>query len=252
MGFFVRQYNSALNTLSALQIAVSEITASNADGRLDLPFSHRATLSGDGIFQVYSGLASGKTAVFVNQTSQPAQMTSPSVTALGSGGVAGLGERQRVGNGASTIALSADNAYIIFSYQIPDLVIAAPITPAKCLMLTGIRISGCNRGATGPSGILTGIWSLWVGCRNVNPATPENGATPVKLARPIDLGQSSLITTAPAGTTFSPDIVLMFNDGPIPWYPGEYFQAAITPLVTYVQQTSQEFVFTLTPIGYWK
>ena len=246
---FARQINTGTNTLNGMVVNIAMIATGILDGIIDLPYSHRICSSGEALFQNYTGLAVGKTAVFNNQTTEPAQMTALSSVALGTNGVTGLGGRQRVG---TALTFTADNAYIMFSYQTPDLVIAAPIFQAKTLMLTGIKISSMTRGAAGAANIGTFIWSLWVGCRNVNPATAENGATPVKLARPIDLGMQTLITSAPVGTLFTPDIQIMFNDGPIPWYPGEYFQAAITPLVTYVQQTSQEFVFTLTPIGYWK
>ena len=252
MCIFARQYNSSTNTLSALQLAIAMITVSAADGKMDLPFSHRMTSSGNALFQTYTPLAPVKTAVFQDATHEPTnQITTPSVTALGSAGYAGLGGRQRLGNGAGTIALSADSAYIIYSYQVPDLVITAPITPAKTMMVTGIKISGSNKGAVGPAGILTAIWTLYVGCRNANPATPEAIGTPVKLARTIELGQTSLVTTAPIGAMFLPDIALNF-DSPIPYYPGEYFQLAFTPLVAYTIASNQEFLFTAAVYGYWR
>ena len=61
----------------------------------------------------------------------------------------------------------------------------------------------------------------------------------------------TLGSVAAVGTMLSPDIQVMF-DSPITYYPGEYIQVTATPMVAYTQPSSCEFVFTCTPIGYWK
>lgn len=247
---FIRQYNSGTNTLTALSAQLMMVTVSNGDSRLDLPFSHRMSAGGNVLFQKFTGYGSvGRTALWNDWTTLPLQLTA--IAQATYGGTASLGGIQRLGNGGGTIALSADTAYILYSFQTPALVVTNPITPAKNLVLTGIKITCSNRGAVGPGGICTFIYTLMVGCNNVDPKTAESATTPVKQARPVILGMQTMAATAAVGAAFTPDINITF-DTPITFYPGEYVTVTITPMVAYTIGADQELIFTMTPIGYWK
>jgi hypothetical protein len=90
-----------------------------------------------------------------------------------------------------------------------------------------------------------------VGQFQANPATADNVATPAKIARPITLGIQSLVTTAPIGTQFTPDIQYVFNS-PVVYNPGELFEITCTPLIAYTIAASQELILCVTVDGYWE
>jgi hypothetical protein len=245
LGVFGRVYNTGTNTQNALKLNIAMTAVSIGDAVMDVPFSHRMSAAGNMALQTQSGISSARTCSWNTWAALPGAFTPTNSTYPGT---AGLGGIARTG---PTLTFTADTAYIIFSYQVPALTVVVPIVPAKILVLTGLKISACTRAATGPATILTFVYSLMVGCNNVNPATAENAATPVKVARPVVLGMSTAPASAVAGTMLTPDVQVMF-DSPITYYPGEYIQVTATPMVTYVQSSSQEFVFSCTPIGYWK
>jgi hypothetical protein len=126
------------------------------------------------------------------------------------------------------------------------------VTPVKSLILTGLKISAMTRGAAGTANIGSFLWSMMVGQFQANPATADNVATPAKIARPVVLGIQNLITTAPIGTSFTPDIQLDFSGAPYHYNPGELWELTCTPLIAYTIAANQELIFCVTPVGYWE
>lgn len=251
LGAFGRCFNTGTNTQNAFKLNIAMVAVSIADMAMDLPFSHRMSSAGNMACQVQTGAAAGKTCSWNNWTTLPAQTTAPSVSAAGTGMTTGLGGIQRFGNGASTLTLTADSSYIVFTYLVPALTVTVPIVPVKCLVLTGMKISACSRGAAGVATIYTLVYSLMVGGLGVNPATAESATTPAKTARPVVLGMHTCAASPAVGTMLSPDIQVMF-DSPYTYNPGEYVQVCVTPMVTLVIPANSEIIFTCTPIGYWK
>jgi hypothetical protein len=249
---FARQINTSTNTLNPLKLNIALITASMGDMNMDKPWSHRKTAMGDMACQLFTGQTVGKTTAWNSWTALPAQQTSAGTADIGTAGTVGLGGIQRWGNGAGTLALSADTAYIVFKFQIPVLATAAPVTPAKSLVLTGLKISAMTRGAAGPANVGSFLWSMMVGQFQANPATADNVATPAKVARPVVLGIQNLVTTAPIGTPFTPDIQLDFSNAPYHYNPGEIWELCCTPLIAYTIAANQEIILVVTPFGYWE
>jgi hypothetical protein len=250
---FARQINTSTNTLNALKLNIAMITVSVGDMNMEKPWSHRKAGMGDMIIQSITGQTVSKTSTgIIASGAAPTEMSTWSATALGTGGVAGLGGLQVLSKLGTGITLTADAPGLIFSYQIPALATAAPVTPAKNLVLTGLKISAMSRGAAGPANICNFHYVLFVGgLGGASPATAENAATPAKLARPLSLGMHALPASAPVGTMFTPDIQVMF-DSPQVWQPGEWFTIMAVPLVGYVIASAQQLFFTCTPIGYWE
>jgi len=250
---FARQINTSTNTLNALKVNIAMITISVGDMDMGKPWSHRKAGAGDMIIQSITGQAVAKTSTgIIASGAAPTEMSTWSATALGTGGAAGLGGLQVLSKVGTGITLTADTPGLIFSYQIPALATAAPVTPAKSLVLTAIKISAMSRGAAGPGNLGVFHYILFVGgLGGASPATAENAATPAKLARPLSLGMHSIIATAPIGTMFTPDIQLAF-DSPLVWQPGEWFTIMAIPLVGYAIAANQQIFFTCTPIGYWE
>jgi len=251
---FARMYNTGTNTLTALKLNIAKMSVNLYDMNHAKPWGH--IMSGFGQFcqQGASNMTVGKTqnVVASANTALPAQMTAPSATAVGTGGTSGLGGVQRFGNGASTVALTADTAYISHSFQVPLPSLSNPVTPAKNLYITGAKVTMMTRGAAGPANIGTFLVHLNFGSTTVTPVTAESATTPAKLARTTDLGMLSIPASAAVGTLATGDAKDDYGQAPICVNPGEYIQITIRPLVAYTISASQELVISASFTGYWE
>jgi hypothetical protein len=248
---FARQHNTGTNTGTALKINIAMAAVYQGDIAMGKPWSHVMAGAGATSLAKYSGAGTGMTAAWNNWTTLPAQTTAVTVTAIGTGATAGLGGINRVGNGAGTIALSADSAYIIFNYLNPALTVAQPLVPAKNLYITGMSITGMTRGATGPATLTSCIVGANVGHFQANPATADSPTTPAKQGRIDALGQMVIPASAPVGTSLGVVSYLPFGT-PYVVQPGEYISIWFSVGVAYTIAASQELVFTWHVDGYWE
>ena len=248
---FARQNNTGTNTGTALKINIAMASAYVGDIAMNKPWSHVMAGAGATALAKYSGSGTGSLSTWNNWTTLPAQLTAPSVTALGTGGTVGLSGVQRVGNGATPVALSADSAYIIFNYLNPALTVTQPLVPAKNLYITGLSITGMTRGATGPATLSSCIVGANVGHFQANPATADSPTTPTKQGRVDALGQMVIPASAPVGTSLGVISYMPFAT-PYVIQPGEYISIWFAPGVAYTIAASQELVFTLHVDGYWE
>jgi len=251
---YARVYMSATNTLTAQKINIASISVSLADMETALPWQHKMGMLQEHAGVVPSnGVATGSTlTAAITATALPVVATTVSATALGTSGTVGLGGYQRTANGTGP-SMTADTAWLMFSYLVPVPVVAAPISSAKGLMLTGIDFSMTTRVVIGTNaGVIPCIVELNYGCTNANPATAESitaQTTPVKGVRRAIIGVISVPINTPIGTVL----------GPISWKPqvpilcegGTYVQIAIRPLVTWALANTQELVCICAPDGYW-
>ncbi len=248
---FARQHNTGSVVGTALKINIAMASAYMGDIAMGKPWSHIMASAGATAMSKYSGAGTGSNSTWNNWTTLPAQLTAPSVTALGTGGTAGLSGIQRVGNGATPVALSADSAYIIFNYLNPALTVAQPLVPAKNLIITGMSITGMTRGATGPATLTSCIVGANVGHFQANPATADSPTTPAKQGRIDALGQMVIPASAPVGTSLGVVSYLPFGT-PYVVQPGEYISIWFSVGVAYTIAASQELVFTWHVDGYWE
>lgn len=250
---FARVYNTGTNTLTPLKLQISKTSVNIYDMNNPKPWSH--ILAGFGQFcqQGASNMPVGRTQINVaNPHLQlAAQMTAPSATALGTGGTAGLGGIQRIGNGANPLALTENVAYITHSYQVPAANIVNPVTPTKNFYITGVKYNLVTRGATAPATIGTFSIELNFGSTAVSPATAENATLATKTARSTVLGVLSIPASAEIGTKASGEISQYF-DTPVVVNPGEFVQLTLRPLVGYTISAAQELLCIANFIGYWE
>jgi len=251
---YARLYMSSANSLTAQKLNISSISVSIADMETALPFAHRMALMQEHCQILPSnGVSTGSTLTAgITNVAIPATATTVSAVALGTSGVAGLGGYQTTSN-ATGPSLTADTAWIMFSYLVPAPVIAAPISPAKGIMLTGMDFFMTSRIVAGTNaGPIPCVVELNYGCTNISPATAEaitTQTTPVKGVRRAIIGFINVPITTPIGTSL----------GPISWKPqtpvlceaGTYIQIAIRPLVTWVLANTQALVCAAAPDGYW-
>lgn len=249
-----RVYMTAANTLTAQKLAIASVSVSLADMETALPWQHKIGMLQEHAGVVPSnGIATGTTLTTgITNTAITAVATTVSTTALGTSGVVGLGGYQRTANGTGP-SMTADSAFLMFSYLVPVPVVAAPISTAKALMLTGIDFTMTTRVVVGTNaGVIPVIVELNYGCNALSPATAENIATqttPAKGVRRAIIGVISVPINTPIGTVL----------GPISWKPqvpilceaGTYVQIAIRPLVTWALANTQELVCICSPDGYW-
>ena len=248
---FAREHNTGTNTGTALKLNIAMASVYLGDIATGKPWSHIMAGAGGTSLAKYSGAGTGNNSAWNNWTTLPAQTTAVSVTAIGTGATAGLGGINRVGNGAGTIALSADSAYIIFSYLNPALTVAQPLVPAKTLYITGMSITGMTRGATGPATLTSCIVGANVGHFQANPATADSPTTPAKQGRVDALGQMVIAASAPIGTSLGVISYLPFGT-PYVIQAGEYISIWISVGVAYTIAANQELVFTWHVDGYWE
>jgi hypothetical protein len=248
---FARQHNTGTNTGTALKINIAMASVYMGDIAMGKPWSHIMAGAGATALAKYSGAGTGRISNWNTWTALPVQQTAVSVTALGTGGVAGLGGVCRLGNGAGTIALSADSAYIIFNYLNPVVTVAQPLVPAKTLYITGTSITGMTRGAAGPATLSSCMVGANVGHFQADPATADSPTTPAKQGRVDPLGQMVIPASAPVGTSLGVISYLPFGT---PWViqPGEYISIWFSVGVAYTIAANQELVFTWHVDGYWE
>lgn len=248
---FARQYNTGSNTLTALKLQIAKISVNATDLNYAKPWSHVMAGMGQIAQQYPSGGVVGKTLAYSSPTALVAQLTAPSATALGTGGTAGLGGVQRLGNSTNAVTLTGDTAYITHSFMNPLPVLTNPVVQGKQLYITGVNYSVISRGAIGPATPDGFVLEMNFGGTNVNPATAESATTPAKIARQHMLGVITMPTTVPIGTVLTPDIRQSF-DTPICLSPGEFIQLSLRPMVTYVIAASQELMCVAGFTGYWE
>jgi hypothetical protein len=250
---FARQYTTGTNTLTTLKLNIAKISVNMYDMNHAKPWSHIMAGYGQFCQQGASNMAVGKTHISVANphTTLAAQMTVPASTALGTGGTAGLGGTQRLGNGANVISLVANTAYITHSYQVPAAILTNPVAPAKNLYITGVKYSLVTRGAAGAANIGTFTVELNFGMTSVSPITAESATAATKTARTTIVGVLSLPATAEIGTRATGD-ASQFFDVPIVVNPAEFVQLTLRPLVEYSIQASQELLCIANFIGYWE
>lgn len=248
---FARQHNTGTNTGTALKINIAMASVCMGDMAMGKLWSHIMAGAGATALAKYSGAGTGKISNWNTWTALPVQQTAVSVTALGAGGVAGLGGICRLGNAASTIALSADSAYIIFNYLNPVLTVAQPIVPAKTLYITGMSITGMTRGAAGPATLSSCIVGANVGHFQADPSTADSPTTPSVQGRVDPLGQMVIPASAPVGTSLGVISYLPFGT-PYTIEPGKYISIWFSVGVAYTIAANQELVFTWHVDGYWE
>lgn len=250
---FARMYNTGTNPLTALKLNIAKISVNTYDINCNKPWGHVMCGYGQNAYQVPSNAGTpGRTCAFSSYTAVPVQLTAPSATALGTGGVTGLGGIQRIGNAATPVALTADTAYITYSYLVPLPTLTNPVTPAKNLYVTAVQFQLMTRGAAGPANIGTFTVEMNFGSTNVNPATAEGATTPAKTARNIMLGMLTIPASAAVGTLATGTSEEHFSDAPVVLNPGEYLQLSIRPLVAYTISASQELLCVASVSGYWE
>ena len=248
---FARQHNTGTNTGVALKINIAMASVYMGDIAMNKPWSHIMAGAGATALAKYSGAGTGKLAAWNTWTSPTAQLTAPSVTALGTGGVVGLGGMQRVGNAGSTVALSADSCYIIFNYLNPVVTVAQPLVPAKNLYITGMSITGMTRGAAGPATLSSCLVGANVGHFQADPSTADSPTTPAKQGRIDVLGQMVITASAPVGTSLGVINYLPLGT-PYCIQPGEYISIWFSFGVAYTIAANQELVFSWHVDGYWE
>jgi hypothetical protein len=251
---YARVYNSSTNTGTAQKLSIAMINVSFADMESAMLWENKAAMMHDSCGLIPSnGTATGQTQTTgITNTALPVVMTTISATALGTNGVVGLGgiQRHAQGTGAS---LTADSAWMLFSYLVPAPVTAAPVSASKGLLITGLDFTLTSRVVVGTNaGVIPVIVELNYGCTNSNPTTTENittQTTPVKGVRRLQIGTMQIPINMPIGTLLTP----------IQWKPrvgvyceaGTYIQITIRPLVTWALANTQELVAVANFDGLW-
>ena len=249
-----RVYNTNTNTLTAQKLNISSICVSIADMESALPFPHKVALAQESACLVPSnGVATGSSITTgITNTAIPAVATAAVTTAGLTGGTVGLGGYNRLANAAGP-TLTADSAWIFFTYAVPVPAVTVPVTPGKGLMITGWDIMLTSRVVVGTNaGIIPLAIEMNFGCTNISPATAENittQTTPVKGVRRLILGFGSVPINCPIGTSIA-TISWKVND-PILCEAGTFVQLAIRPGVSWVLANTQEILMAASPVGYW-
>ena len=252
---YARVYMSSTNTGTAQKLSIAMANVSTADMESAKLWQHKCATMHDHCQVLPStGVSTGSSVnAGVTNTALPAVMTTITATGLGTAGVSGLGgiQRHAQGTGAS---LTADSAWMLFSYGVPAPVTAAPVSASKGLVITGIDFALTSRVVAGTNAaVIPVIVELNYGCTNVNPTTGENIATqttPVKGVRRQILGYMQIPINMPIGTLITP----------ISWQPvtpiyaeaGTFVQITMRPLVTWVLANTQELVAMCSFDGYWE
>jgi len=251
---YARVYLTANNTLVAQKLNISSVSVSIADMETALSFPHKMALGHESACLVPSnGVATGSSLTAgITNTAIPAVGTAAVTTAGLTGGTVGLGGYNSLAN-ATGPTLTASSAWIFFTYQVPVPIVAAPISPAKSLMITGwdIMLTSLVIAGTNASVIPLAI-EMNFGCTNISPATAEaitTQTTPVKGVRRVILGFGSAPINTPIGS----------NIATISWKPldpilceaGTFVQLTIRPLVTWVLANTQQITMAASPSGYW-
>jgi len=252
---YARVFNSSTNTGTAQKLAIAMANVSTADMESTKLWQHKAATMHDHCQVLPStGVSTGSSLTTgITNTALPAVMTTISATALGTGGVVGLGGIQRHAQ-ATGASLTADTAWLLFSYLVPAPVTTAPVSASKGLVITGLHFALTSRVVAGTNAaVIPVIVELNFGCTNLSPATAENIATqttPVKGVRRNILGYMQIPINMPIGTLITP--IQWEPQTPIYAEAGTYVQIAIRPLVTWVMANTQELVAMASFDGYWE
>lgn len=252
---YARVYNSSTNTGTAQKLGIAMANVSFADMESAKLWQHKlATMHDHCQVLPSTGVSTGSSLTTgITSTALPTVATTVSAVALGTSGVAGLGGYQRTANAAGP-SMTADTAYLMFSYLVPAPVTAAPVSASKGLVITGIDFALTSRVVAGTNaGVIPVVVELNIGCTNINPATAEaitTQTTPVKGVRRLVLGFIQIPVNMPVGTLPTP--VSWKPQTPVYAEAGTYVQIAIRPLVTWVLANTQELVAMCSFDGYWE
>jgi hypothetical protein len=242
---FAMKYNSgAVSNTNTMRI--TDITVSLADIATNKPWSHQLAVAGRMAYQGQPGNTVGSTQAIGAITTGSSAIPTSAAGSNTAANATGLG-----GTGAINAAAGGATDYIATSFQNPAGTIN--IT-ARNLIITGVRISTINTGATVATTPTTLQWGIGYGHTAASMQTLETGSFvtgTTKTPRRVLLGFQSAAVGAVIGALYSPDIDVNFADAPIVVRPGEFINTFMKQIVG-TATASQTITYIVMFRGYFE